>query len=163
MNLEKQIEDLFKLSADIRGTFLDQSIMIERLIDDIIAKHFCAEEEKRILLFSLITSRFSFQSRIMALKTVLECCYPQLFEKHRNTIKNLQQIREFRNKIAHSMIDSSIEFLEKKYNDRIRLVVYGKEKHIVIKKDDMKKRLSDCSKAILALNEIQIKVIKSPN
>lgn len=162
MSLEKQLESLFNLSTNIRGRFLDQVIVIERLIDDIISRHFCPEDYRFHLLFSLVATELTFHSRIKTLKTVLECCYPELLGKHPNLIKDIKKIKEFRNKIAHSMLDSSEDFLEKEYDDRIRLEFYrkGEKKYLVVKKDDIMERLKACSQVVLALVDIQREVMQ---
>lgn len=162
MKLHRQLDRLFDLSTEIRGKFLDQAISIEMLIDDIVSRHFCPEKDRRNLLFSLVTPELTFSTRIKILETVLERCYPNLLRKYPNLIKEVGRIRDFRNKIAHSMLDTSDEFLRKEYADRIRLVFYkkGEPKYLIIKKDAMRERLKACTQVVLALVDIQKEVMR---
>ncbi|GAH13880.1 unnamed protein product, partial [marine sediment metagenome] len=143
MKLKKsqQIDHLYDVSKEIRGRFLDQAIPIEMLIDDIISWHFCPEDTRQSLFFSLVSPKLTFSNKIKILETILQIYYPDLVKKHQNLIKEINKIRDFRNRIAHSLLDASDEFLEKGYNDRIRLVFYrnGEKKHQVITMDNIKK------------------------
>lgn len=159
--LVKQADVEYKLATRIRAPFLEQAIVIDRLIADIISQHFCPDEEKRTLFFSLITNgiTLSFHASINVFEKLLKLCYPDLYEKH--LFKKLDTIRNFRNRIAHSMLDTSEEFLAKGYTDRIRLVVHmdGKQKHQTITNKDINERLGKCTEVILALVNIQKEVI----
>lgn len=161
--LAKRIDAQYSLSAEIRAPFLEQAIAIDRLVADIISQHFCPNEEKRNLFFSLITNgtTITFSASINMLKTLLKVCYPDLDDKHSELIRELEKIRDFRNRIAHSMLDTSDEYLEKGYTDRIRLVFHrdGEQKHQIITKDEIRKRLAACTKVVYALIDIQKEVI----
>jgi len=157
MRLKEQINRVYNLSKEIRGRFLDQAIPIEMLIDDIISWHFCPEETRRSLFFSLMAPELTFSTKIKILKAILELRYPDLLKEHPKLIGEIKKIKKLRNKLAHSMLDSSEEFLEKRYDDRIRLIFYkkGEKKHLILKVDDIRERLKACSRVLLALVDIQ--------
>lgn len=157
MRLEEQINRVYDLSKEIRGRFLDQAIPIEMLIDDIISWHFCPEETRRSLFFSLVTPKLTFSTKIKILKTILELRYPDLLKEYLKLMGEIEKIKNLRNKFAHSMLDASEEFLEKGYDDRIRLIFYkkGEKKYLVVKVDDIWERLKTCSRVLLALVNIQ--------
>ena len=81
-------------------------------------------------------------------------------ERHPELISKLDNIRLFRNKIAHLPLDTSDEFLEKNYTDRIKFNYYekGVEKHLVVTEECKQKRLNGCARVILSLLEIQREV-----
>lgn len=162
INLEEQLNRVFNLSKEIRGSFLDQAIPIEMLIDDIISHHFCPEEARRIFFFSITTPEISFSNKIKILETILKNSYPDLIEKHSELFREIRKVKDFRNRIAHSILDTTDAFLKKKYGDRIRLEFYkkGEKKHLVIKLDDMRRRLVACSNVVLSLKHIQEEVIR---
>ena len=159
----ERLEKLHKLSQSIRGAFLDQAIAVEMLCSDIIAQHFCPEVEKRYMFFSLVLSggSLSFSSKTRIFRSIMKMCYPDLLEKFPELKVSLEKIRKFRNRIAHSMLDSSEEFLDRGYEDRIRVEFYkeGKMRKQVISKSDARKRLAECSKVVVVLTKIQTEVI----
>jgi len=162
--LGRQLMRVFEQAKDVRGRFLEQAIFIENLIGDIISWHFCPEEDRRHLLFSLIINdvNFTFSSKIKVLKQLLKLRYPELGEKYPKMIKELKKVMEFRNKAAHRMLDSSEQFLAKKLTDRIQLVYFkdGQEKREVVTVKDMQERLKACSRLVLVIVDIQSEVIK---
>ena len=162
--LDRQLMRVFEQAKNVRGLFLEQAIFIENLIGDIIAGHFCPEENRRRLLFSLIINdrNFTFSSKIKILKQLLKLRYPELGEKYPEVIKELKKVMEFRNKVAHRMLDSSEQFLAKKLTDRIQLVYFkdGQEKREVVTVKDMQKRLRACSRLVLTIIGIQEEVIQ---
>jgi len=159
----EQLKPLYDLSKEIRGSFLDQAIIVESFIDEIISQHFCPEKTRRILYFSSVPPELTFHRKIKIFETILETCYPKLIERHSNLMKEIDEIRAFRNRIAHSILESSRNFLKEGYTDRIWLRYYkkGKMKRLVVKREDMKERLKGCTRVILALVDIQKEVIVS--
>ena len=162
--LGRQLKQLDELAKDIRGSILEQAIWIERLIENIIAWHFCPEEDKRYQFFSLVINGtdITFSSKIKILKKLLELYYPDLSQKYPKVTKELNKVRDFRNKIAHAMLDNSLEFLAHRYTDRVQLDVYqdGKEKKLVVTIMDRDEKLKECSRIALALDDIQKEVTK---
>jgi hypothetical protein len=157
---KEQLKRLYTLSFDIRGKFLDQTIWIEVLISDILSRFFSHEEPRQILFFSLVAPKLEFRAKINILSTLLELHYPELLEGYPKLIDDINNIRKFRNKIAHAHLDTTDEFLKKEYTDRIRLIFFKKGKTVTMNltKEDMGKRLSDCSKVVLALVDLQKKI-----
>lgn len=160
--MEEQLNHLYELSKEIRGSFLDQAIVIEWVIDDIISQHYCPEETRRRLYFSTVPPELTFLSKIKIFKTILDICYPDLLEKHPNLMKEIDEIRVFRNRIAHSMLEATDEFLKTGCNDRIWLEYCqrGEKKRLVVRRDDMKERLKGCTRVVLALKDVQKEVIQ---
>ena len=160
----REISALYELARQIRAPFLEQAISIERLIDDIIAWHFCATEELRAQFFSTVLggADLSFSAKINILETTLRLAYYEVYQKHKTLREELDKIRSFRNRLVHSMLDTSDEFMGKSQRDRIQLVFYedGRKKQHIITVADIDKRLRSCTAALRALIEVQKVVSK---
>lgn len=161
----KQLKKITKLENEIRGSYLNQSIHIEGLIGDIISRYFCIEEKRRKLLFSIVIteSNLSFHKKVEILKKIIELQYPDMKVAYPTLIDTLEQkIIPFRNRLAHSMLDNSEDFLAKNYPDRIRLTFYkqGLAKSQDITTSDIEKRLGIGFEVVTQLMEIQQLVIE---
>ncbi len=139
-----------------------QAIAIELLVGDIISRHFCPEEERHSLLFSLVINEtdLTFSSKINIFSQLLQLKYPDLLNRYPKVIDDLEKVRRFRNRIAHAMLDATEEFLGKKYEDRIQLVYYkgGEEKKQVVTEKEILERLKGCSQLVLALSDMQAEI-----
>jgi len=162
--LGRQLKQLDKLAKDIRCSILEQAIRIERLIEHIISWHFCPEEDKRYQFFSLVINEtdITFSSKIQILKKLLKLYYLGLTQKYPKITRELNKVRDFRNKIVHAILDNSREFLAHRYTDRVQLNVYrdGKEKKLIVTIIDRDEKLKECSRITLALVDIQKEVKK---
>jgi len=161
---DKQLNINFKLDNKIRAPFLLQAIGIDVLISEIISHHFISEEDNRKLFISLIMGPgyLSFASKIKILKELLKLRYPNLEEKYPKLINKLEKVRNFRNKIVHSMLHNPDEYLKKKYTDRIELGYYknGEKKYQIITLADMDKKLVACSQIVYKLQDIRREVMQ---
>src|SRR3954451_17302344 len=102
----RDIRFIYELAKNIRAPFIEQAISIERVIDDIIARHFCSDLELQQQFFSIILAdRMSFSEKIDILETILRVSYYALFQRHRELKQKLTQIRQFRNRLVHSLLD----------------------------------------------------------
>lgn len=159
---EKQIDKQYQLDREIRGSILEQAITIEGFVEDIIAIHFCPDLERRYLLHSLIISvpHLGFPSKVKILEGLLRICYPDLLQKFPKGIDELDKVRRFRNRIAHSALDTTPEWLANKFADRIRLLYYkdGRREQQVVTLDDVKERQIAFSKLVLDLSDIWFEV-----
>jgi hypothetical protein len=164
----RRIDNRFRqvniLAKEIRGPFLEHAIVIERLIEDIISWHFCPDEERRLLLFSLVISEpdFTFSSKIEIIDKILKLHYPDLAKKYPKLVAELTKVRKFRNRIAHAMLDTSDDFLAGNFTDRIQLIYFedGQTKHQVITTAERDERLKECWRLVMDIVSIQQEVIK---
>jgi hypothetical protein len=104
----------------------------------------------------------NFTNKINILKQLLKLCYPDLDEKYPKLNKDLSDIKDFRNKIAHSMLDTSYEFLAKKNTDQIQFKSFknGQTQSHKVTSDDIKEKLKHCTQVVLMLGDIQSEVRK---
>jgi len=153
----KQMGFVLKFDEKTRGAYLFQAIWIDTLLNQIIACHFCSTDyKKQGMLTGLILNELTFSSKIRYFLRILES-YPEIASKHPNIKKKLENVREFRNKVAHSKLDTSGEFLSKKTN-YIRLIYFknGKRAHYNITEQLNKEKTSEIVKLHYALNEILV-------
>ncbi len=57
-----------------RGVIINQTIMLERIIDDTIANYFCGQTKKKMEILELIisTNRMTFENKMQVLKFILK-------------------------------------------------------------------------------------------
>lgn len=116
MKYEKKFERAKKklLQAGMKLTFLhDQNtrtqiiyhaIHLEALVGEIIAWHFCPNEEKHLWFNSLIFQKgeISFSTKITILDQLLKQFYPDIYAATLGLITRLNNIRKLRNEFAHA-------------------------------------------------------------
>lgn len=115
----------------LRGRFLNSVAVIERDIAVILTEYFCTEDEKkRALFFSKVTEKISLNKKKEILIDIVKNDYPRYWEENKQFLTDLQNIQEFRNKLAHSVIDVSEEALARPIEEGIGFVQWGKGKPI---------------------------------
>lgn len=159
---DKHFAYVIDLATKIRGPFINYVIDIERIINDIIANFFCSNESRRRLFFSSVLngSELSFSQKTRILKAAIEYDYPEIYQAYPKLFDQLDKIRRFRNRLAHAMLDTTEDFLNKRVKDRIQLTYFedGQTKQQVVTQSEIKKRLAECSQVLLKLVDIQSKV-----
>jgi hypothetical protein len=116
----------------LRGEVINQTIQLERVMDAFIASHFCSDETKRteLMILILCTERITFENKRQVLKWIVENHEKGLIEVHAKLFKNLQEIGEFRNLLAHTYLDienfvdnvKSAKIALKKYKNQIDII-----------------------------------------
>jgi hypothetical protein len=161
---QEKVAKAMKLDMTIRGAYLAQVIPIEELIKDIISYHFCSDEDRRKEFIFLILNGsrdYTFASGIEILEKLLEIHYHDLSERYPKLANDLDKIRRFHNVLAHSMLDTSDEFLAKNYTDRIRLLSYGERGQTNsrdITRSEIDERLEDSVAIHFALVDIRVEI-----
>lgn len=161
------LEFLYNLDTNYRGKFILISVWIERIIEDIISYIFFPNEDdeaKRDKMISFILSRnLNFNTKLKVFQGLLEEDYKELFNEYDKLFKDLNDIKNFRNILAHSELDTSVKFLRKRYKDRIQLIYHetGKRELRTIKIEEFERNLNLCNKIIHDLEMIKAKIIVS--
>lgn len=84
----------------LRGKFIDLTIDIESILDDILAIHFC--QPKRHNEFKQqVLEEMMFSRKIELFKTTIKDKYPKIFEQHQSHI-DFKKLKDTRNKFAHN-------------------------------------------------------------
>lgn len=124
----KQAGEAFATSMINRGGVIDLAINIENTLTDIIAWCFCPTDNKwdvdiynqldedGINLKALLLRRIDFNEKIKILKDVILTKRLLPWESNKtligNITKELNHVRDFRNLLAHSPLDTSKETLD---------------------------------------------------
>ena len=145
----KKADFYHNLDIQCRGAFLIQTNWVESDIDGILALIFCGKDKGDLnLIRSTVLKRLGFDAKISSLNKIIKLRYSDFGNKHENLkqlfddlVKNLETIKKFRNKLAHSSLSITADFLEKDPKDRIQICLFddGEEKYLEI----MKKEVDD--------------------
>jgi hypothetical protein len=94
----------------LRGRFLNFVAVIEREIAAILTDYFCTPDPvKRELFFKhVVTSpSFSLRAKKELLFRIVQTNYPEYWAENREVLGRLDDIMQFRNRLAHSVVDLS--------------------------------------------------------
>lgn len=120
-------QQLHESARHMRGKFLNSVAVIERNIAVILTEYFCTnDEEKRELFFVKVAEKLSLQKKKEILIDIVKTDYPRYWEENKDFLNNFQQIQEFRNKLAHSVLDVSDEALSRPLEEGIGFVQWKK-------------------------------------
>jgi hypothetical protein len=94
----------FEIDRLVRSHIIYEAISLESMVDQIIAWHFCPDETKHLWFQSLLfrVGEVPFSNKIRILKKLLRECYPDIWESVPGLTNKLDDIRDLRNKFAHS-------------------------------------------------------------
>ena len=161
----QKLDALHALMREIRGTSIDQAIWIDVFVTDMLASFFCADKERRALLSSdvLAGRDASFSGRLEVLESIARKWFPEFLSSHGRLFEQLDKIRRFRNRLAHSRLDTTEAILAKGYTDRIQLIFNenGAEKTQVVTVTEFEERLKEGTEVTYSLLELQQLI--SPN
>lgn len=81
---------------------------IERNIALILTNYFCRDDSsKQAIFFDGIASAMSLNAKRSVLIKIVKRDYPRYWDEHSQFHMDLQRLQEFRNKLAHSVVDVS--------------------------------------------------------
>jgi hypothetical protein len=116
--------------AQVRGLFLGEFILMERLMDTAISQYFCPDLNKQVELMEMIicTKRMTYESKIHVFRAILDKKNPDNKKDNSAIFKEMCQLGEIRNKIAHFMLDFSEHTLKlfSETNETFTLVKFDK-------------------------------------
>jgi hypothetical protein len=94
----------FLYDQNTRTKIIYHAIHLEALVGEIIAWHFCPNEEKHLWFDSLIFQKgeISFSTKISILHELLKQFYPDIYAATPGLITRLNNIRKLRNEFAHA-------------------------------------------------------------
>jgi hypothetical protein len=149
------------LASRIRGDFMGQAIGIDLLIVDILTQYFTPDKERRMLLQSEVFSTSSFSKNINVLKAVVKYSFALFNENNPNVLSELDELRNFRNKLAHALLDLSDGWMAQGHTDRIRLTSFkrGKPEHSIVTIEESNKALGKASVVLMGLVKLQAMVV----
>jgi len=121
------VQKIHEKARQFRGRFLNSVAVIERDIAIILTEYFCTtDENKRELFFMKVAEKMSLENKKQILIEIVKNDYPRYWEENKQFLTTLQSIQEFRNKLAHSVIDVSDEALSRPIEEGIGFVQWKK-------------------------------------
>lgn len=122
---------LHEKARQLRGRFLNHVAVIERRMAVIITEYFCREdEEKRDMFFEKVAERLPLRTKRDILFDIVKHDHPSFWDENKDVLTNLQRIQEFRNKLAHSVLDISDEALSRSLEEGIGFIQWNKGKPV---------------------------------
>jgi hypothetical protein len=122
-------------ARQFRGRFLNSIAVIDHEICQFLTEYFCkSDDKKRELFFTDIAARMSSEGRRVLLTNIVKQDYPEIWEEYKSLIQDLKQYQEFRNKLAHSMIDVSDAALARPLKDGIGFIQW-KDAHPITEEE----------------------------
>jgi hypothetical protein len=122
---------------------------------------FVKDKKKNTLLKSVILDRQNFSSKITWIKKILKIEHTEIYKKYESDLKEISRLIDFRNNLAHSILDSGEEFLnEIKKNplpERIRITYYKDDdmKTEVLTREDIENFYTDCYKSMTKMAALE--------
>ena len=120
-------EKLHEKACYLRGRFLNSVAVIERDMARILTEYFCTiDEAKKELFYLKVAEKLSLQKKKEILIDIVKADFPRYWEENKEFLNSLQQIQEFRNKLAHSVLDVSDEALARPLEEGVGFVQWQK-------------------------------------
>ena len=137
MNKPLPITEYMELAYRRRGELINQTIMIERAMEQYLVQHFCTESDRQIELLEtlLSTTHVSFFAKLEVVIIILERHDPTFLYAYPDVKKELTDIMEQRNIIAHSVLDFS-NIMRNNANSKIVVTKYRGKKPKPIEYDE---------------------------
>ena len=109
-----------------RGSFINDMCHLEKLIDETISRHFSATNEKRGELLEVVlgNEKITFYNKIITLKILFEKHKPDIFINNTKMFKEILDLIELRNVLAHYMLDTTAEAFVKYKEGKIGFVKF---------------------------------------
>lgn len=101
---QKYVELTFDYDRMMRSQIIYEATALEGQIENIIASHFCPDEDKHLSFVSLLFNRAEvpFSKKIDILEFLLKQHYPDILNELPGLINKLNSVRRLRNKFAHA-------------------------------------------------------------
>lgn len=108
----------------LRGSFLNSVAVGEREIAHILTDYFCtsSDQAKKTFCYENLVTVLSLQRKKNLLIKILKKDYPRYWERNAEIMTELDKVQEFRNKLAHSVVDVSDEALARPIEQGIGFV-----------------------------------------
>lgn len=126
MNYEEKVsaaKSLHEKARHLRGRFLNSMAVIEHNLAVLFTEHFCRDdEEKKKIFFEGVMKPMSLDRKKKLLVKIVKADYPIYWNEHNDILKKIDDLQEFRNALAHSIVDVSDEALERPLEEGVGFV-----------------------------------------
>jgi len=154
----EKIHAVWELSGRMRGRYMDRAIVTDGIIDSILSELLCCEEQKQNLLRSPLT-KVSMWVKIQFLVAALDKLLPDKSSLCCELKKEADNMRDFRNMLAHSLLDVDLKWLEERPQDQIRLISFpfpkGDRESMLLTEAELSKKILRSDRLLYKLLEIQ--------
>lgn len=158
---------IFQLDKEIRAPFIINASYLDDFISRLITAHFCSNDERKEELFGTLMTdgTLTFKDKIDVLKSILERHYPNLVEFHIGKVDELftklDNIRRFRNRLAHAKPDTSQRGLDKVKKGILILFYHedGIRKEQPVTEEFFREKVGECLSAYEMLKSISPYII----
>ena len=109
MNTQETIKKLQEAGYIYRGQLINDLIYLERLIDEAVSRHFCADLEKKKELIELMLSneRIGFYNKVQIFEYIFKTHRPEFVKANPNIFSDIKKLIDERNIVAHYLLDTS--------------------------------------------------------
>lgn len=117
---------LHEAVRQLRGRLLNSLAVIDVGVSRLLAAYFCHNDDRRDLAFSdVFVSRLRLEYKARLLEKIVKKEFGWYLTDHTpNVFKDLHEVREFRNTLAHATVDVSDEALAKDPAQEVGFVYY---------------------------------------
>lgn len=142
-----------------RGRYIDEAIIMELIIDDVLANYFCKNEKVEEVLSAVFNTEFlALGAKEKILQSILlKPIFKSFWKKYNTIVTDIGYVRKYRNVLAHSKLIILEETLENYDNDLLPLrgTENGKQKKLNIKLSDLDNEIKKVQKCISTLREFR--------
>ena len=144
-----------------RGLFINRSIVVEQIIEEFLSWYFADNNMgKRIQFHELILNNIdlTFRTKIKMFTEIVNKFLPPEFDKYKQLLNKLDNLRSKRNEFAHSKIDSRQNSLTENHETRNKLhLIKIKDynlKQTILEVDVLERQFSEYGQLIEDLSKL---------
>jgi hypothetical protein len=147
---QKKSQEIEALCTEFRGKFLSAGAWIESILSEMLTQQYCTDPKRRSLFFSefMDSGDITFSRKTELLITVLERFHPKVLAAYPKLKDRLDKFRRFRNRLAHSHPDTSLDRLSDGKTDEVVFVFYedGQTKFQTVTFTEAKQRADETNR-----------------
>jgi hypothetical protein len=106
--ISRKIQEYQQDAYKYRGELINAAINLECALDELFASFFSENEEKRKYLQGLVFTKVGFMEKENLCEVLIPLFAPKFHAIHPEFAKKLKAIRELRNTLAHTLLDTSV-------------------------------------------------------
>jgi len=151
-----------------RGLFINRSIAVEQIIEEFLSWYFAdTNSEKRIHFHELVLNNIdlTFRTKIKMFTDIVNNFLTPKFDKYKQHLTKLDNLRSKRNEFAHSKIDSRLNSLTSNFltRDKIHLIKVKdfKLKQVILEIDILERQFDEYGQLVEDLAELLKEYIAS--
>ena len=155
-DLIKTAKKIHEKARYLRGRFLNTLAVVERDIGLILTEYFCTNDEnKQELFFEKVVERLSLQRKKEIIIEIMKHEFPFWWDENKKLLSNFDEIQQFRNKLAHSIVDVSEEALLRPIDQGVGFVQWKQGQPVTDKEfEDMEVKANMIGSALAGIKQL---------